>query len=125
MKNKLTIKNVQGEYLQHVIFEDQETQDSFVEMLAATSAWGKAEHQVEILDEEGKSLDPKQYETIASEYSIEIEDVTVQLEQQKINEEARVYLASTDWMVLRMMDIGTPIPEGIQVLRQQARDRIL
>ena len=45
--------------------------------------------------------------------------------QKEINEAAMKYLAETDFYVIRMMDVGIPMPEGMQVLRQQARDRIV
>ena len=45
--------------------------------------------------------------------------------QEQINKEALAYLAETDFYVIRMMDVGIPMPEGMQVLRQQARDRIV
>lgn len=62
---------------------------------------------------------------LPTEYAIEFEDVTTQIEQEKNNQEAEEYLKSTDWYVLRMMDVGTPIPDGIQVLRQNARNSIV
>ncbi len=62
-----------------------------------------------------------------SEYTyeiIEIPENTVS-EQELVNNQALKYLRETDYYVIRMMDIGTPIPNEIQVLRQQARDRIV
>ena len=51
--------------------------------------------------------------------------VEAKLIQDKINQEAEEYLKSTDFYVIRMMDSGLPMPEGMQLLRQQARDRIV
>ena len=45
--------------------------------------------------------------------------------QEQINKEAEEYLAKTDYFVIRMMDSGLPMPEGMHLLRQQARDRIV
>lgn len=62
---------------------------------------------------------------LPAEYTIEIEDITAQVEQEKINAEALAYLAATDWMVLRAMDNGTPVPQEIKDLRQAARDKVV
>lgn len=59
------------------------------------------------------------------DYYVEFEDITAQLNQEKLNAESLAYLAATDYYVIRMMDTGIPIPDGIQVLRQQARNSIV
>ena len=109
MKNKVTIKNAQGEYLQHVIFEDLSAQEAWLQMLHDTHAWGKPEYKVEIspekvieheaikakkevLDENGKVLEAATkarkayvekveavYEIIPSEYIVQVEDMTEEL----------------------------------------------
>ena len=45
--------------------------------------------------------------------------------QQQTNREARAYLASTDWYVIRQQENGTPIPQDILDARQAARDSII
>ena len=45
--------------------------------------------------------------------------------QDTINQEARDYLASTDWMVLREADDGTAITAEIKQLRADARIAII
>ena len=102
MKNKVTIKNNQDETLQFVFFEDQQIQDEWIQMLANTSAWGEV-----------------------GEYSVTIEDFEGIKTQEEINQEALTYLFATDHHVFKMMELGTPMPEGMSVLRQQARDRIV
>jgi hypothetical protein len=62
---------------------------------------------------------------LKAEYTIEIEDITAQVEQEKINAEALAYLASTDWMVVRFAENGTPYPEEIKAERAAARARIV
>ena len=47
-----------------------------------------------------------------------------QIQEQK-NGEARKYLASTDWYVIRFADTGIEIPADIKLKRQQARDSIV
>lgn len=46
-------------------------------------------------------------------------------EQERINAEARQYLDSTDWYVMRFRETGVEIPEDIRVARQAARDRVI
>lgn len=41
------------------------------------------------------------------------------------NQEARAYLASTDWYVIRNQETGVAIPEEIAIKRQEARERII
>lgn len=68
---------------------------------------------------------PAVMQTIPSEFTVEIVDISAEIEQARVNAESEQYLKNTDWYVLRMMDSGVPVPEGIQLLRQQARDRIV
>jgi hypothetical protein len=62
---------------------------------------------------------------LKAEYEISIEDITAKVEQEKINAEALVYLASTDWLVIREMDAGIPCPAEIKAERAAARARIV
>ncbi|MFN5251830.1 MAG: hypothetical protein ACK5DE_12355 [Bacteroidota bacterium] len=61
----------------------------------------------------------------SGDYTIEIEDITDQVEQERINAEATEYLASTDWMVIREMDAGVPCPAEVKAERAAARARIV
>ena len=45
--------------------------------------------------------------------------------QQQTNTEARAYLASTDWYVIRLQETGQAIPEEILEARSQARSRVV
>lgn len=45
--------------------------------------------------------------------------------QQQKNAEARAYLASTDWYVIRQQETGVSIPPDILTSRQAARDSII
>lgn len=60
-----------------------------------------------------------------AEYTIEIEDITAQLEQEKANAEALKYLAETDWLMFRELETGKPMPEEIKIKRQEARDKVV
>lgn len=45
--------------------------------------------------------------------------------QQQVNAEARAYLSSTDWYVLRQQETGIAIPAEILELRAEARARVI
>lgn len=53
------------------------------------------------------------------------QDKLHKIEQERINQEARAYLAETDWYVSRFVDEGTPIPENIQMKRKEARSKVV
>ena len=46
------------------------------------------------------------------------------VKQEAINKEARDYLASTDWYVVREMETGVPAPQEIKDARQEARLKV-
>ena len=58
-------------------------------------------------------------------YSVQVTDATAELNQKRINLEAKDYLASTDWYIIRELDSGVPTPPEIKTERQLARDRIV
>jgi hypothetical protein len=69
------------------------------------------EQQVEVapavIDEEGNEVVPALFETQVVEvpgYTVEITDLTAQLEQEKANAEAEAFLAGSDWKVIRHRD---------------------
>lgn len=62
---------------------------------------------------------------LRAEYTVEIEDITKKLEQEKANAEALAYLASTDWYIIRELDSGEPCPEDVKQKRQAAREAIV
>lgn len=85
MNIKLTIKNISNEVLQTCIFHEQETLDAFVEMIASNFTFGKPEHSIYIpavLNDYGEELSPESTEVIPSEYIIEQEDITAQIDEQ-------------------------------------------
>jgi hypothetical protein len=47
------------------------------------------------------------------------------IDQQKINEEALAYLASTDWMIVRQAETGVPCPQNVLDARAAARAAIV
>lgn len=62
---------------------------------------------------------------LKAEYTVEITDISAQLQQERINKESLDYLASTDWLVIREMDSGVPCPADIKAARQAAREAIV
>lgn len=58
-------------------------------------------------------------------YTVEYIDITAELEQEKINQDALAYLASTDWLIIREIDCGMPCPAEVKALRQAARAKIV
>ncbi len=47
-----------------------------------------------------------------------------QAEQGAIDTEARAYLASTDWYLVREMETGVPTPQEVKDARQDARLKV-
>lgn len=45
--------------------------------------------------------------------------------QDNINNEAQAYLDLTDRLFIRELDNGKPMPEGMKLLREEARQRII
>ena len=62
---------------------------------------------------------------LPGEYTVIQEDISAEIEQQKINKEALAYLNSTDWYVIRQLETGTAIPASILTERAAARNRIV
>jgi hypothetical protein len=83
------------------------------------------------VDEHGKEISPavpavtEEWLLLRAEYTIEIEDIGAQLEQERINREALEYLASTDWLIIRELDAGIPCPADVKEARSEARSRIV
>lgn len=79
------------------------------------------QHERDELDAMGKPTGNR----LPAEYTIEIEDIGDELERQRVNAESLAYLASTDWLIIREMDEGTPCPPEIRQARAEARARIV
>lgn len=83
--------------------------------------WGHGLPERPELDEMGEPTGV----ILPAEYTVEIEDITAQHEQNKINTEALAYLTSTDWYIIRELDEGKPCPTEIKAERAAARARII
>jgi hypothetical protein len=62
---------------------------------------------------------------LKAEYTIEILDISAQVEQEKQNAEALAYLESTDWLIIREIDAGVPCPVDVKAKRAEARSKIV
>lgn len=58
-------------------------------------------------------------------YWLEYIDITLQVEQEKINAEALAYLASTDWLIVREVETQVPCPPEVKQLRAEARLKVV
>ncbi len=78
MKKLFKVKNLNGDELQRVIFEKEESMQDFQDLLAKDSAWGKATYDEVIpapLDPEtGEKIGEDEIIHHAAEYEIEITD---------------------------------------------------
>lgn len=62
---------------------------------------------------------------LRAEYTVEIEDISAKVQQDKDNAEALAYLAETDWMIIREVDAGVPCPVDVKAKRAEARAKIV
>lgn len=62
---------------------------------------------------------------LKAQYTIEIQDISQQLEKERINNNSLAYLAATDWLIIREIDSGVECPAEIKTLRQAAREAII
>lgn len=93
--------------------------------------------QPAVLDEQGNEISPAVpevlavpyqaavYETVPAEYTYEVVDATAEIDQQRINAEARAYLASTDWVIIKSLETGIQVPMEITLARAAARARVI
>lgn len=124
MINVKIINNASGLQTHGAKFDSTELANQWIDSQAAKGdrcAWGKPARSEEIRDEEGNLLEVIEHE---AEYTVVIEDISTQVQQEEANRAAREYLASTDWYVVRFMETGVEIPEEVSQARQDAREVI-
>jgi hypothetical protein len=145
---KATVKKLDGTYLDHSNFASEDAAMEWFGPRIDQGVYGQkhvpAQYQTvtvviqeALLDEQGEEISPAVTEDhedlvreeIAAQFVIEFEEITelsiLDPEQERINSEAKAYLASTDWYVIRMTEIGVPIPEAVSQARQFARSSIV
>jgi hypothetical protein len=113
---KISIKNLSGIQTHGAEMADP---TAWIAEGIAGNWWGLPERSE--LDEMGQPTGV----ILPAEYTVEIEDITAQVAQDAINAEALAYLASTDWLIIREVDAGTPCPAEIKALRAEARSKIV
>ena len=91
--------------------QDVITNEAWFEVQGEAQAWLD-------IQEANQSFGPKE------EYEVVISDISQEIEQEKTNQEALAYLASTDWMVIRELDSGEPCPAEVKALRAAARLKV-
>lgn len=102
------------------IFETEQQAETWVAQEELNKSFGMPAHPE--LDEEGLVTGV----IIPAEYEVVITDITAEVLQKRINEEAEAYLKSTDWYVIRAQeDPSKPIPQQILTLRVAARAGIV
>lgn len=151
---KIIIKK-QGIITNQAIHETEELSNAWLSKEIANCSFGKPERWVQesqedvsnalesreviLREAEAAIIDPETNEVIseardavviteyrlAAEYTVETADVTAQVEQDRVNQEALAYLASTDWMVTRYAETGTAIPADVLTARAAARSSIV
>lgn len=118
---QVSIKNIKSQQITNAAqFEAQEIAQEWIDCHSSMGSFGKLERLVpqsecnpeelaealellpEVVGDDGfvspaLARLPKTFEVI-------IEDITAQVEQEKINEEARSFLSSTDWKIIRHQD---------------------
>lgn len=72
----------------------------------------------------GPDEEKKRYK-FPAQYSIELFDVTEQVNQQALNEASEAYLKETDWYVTRFSETGLAVPAEVLQKRSTARASIV
>lgn len=127
---KVSIKNKATQQITHgATFATQAEVDQWIDSCESICAWGKPQHQVEvtpaIYNDAGELIQAAVLETVLCEYEIIQEDISARLQQEAVNAQARAYLASTDWLIIREQETGAPCPADIKSARQAARDSVV
>ena len=117
-------------------FETQEMLESELARHEGMGSFGQKKETVErqvlifpaVVDSEGLEISPAQFEAQMVDlegYTVEIIDISAQLEQERINSESLKFLAESDWMVTRMAETQQPVPEEVLLARAAARASIV
>lgn len=81
--------------------------------------WGKPERM------EFTGLGDPTGNILPAEYEVEQIDITAQIKQEKTNQEALDYLASTDWYIVRLSETGVSVPVDVLLKRAEARTKVV
>jgi len=117
---KVIVKK-QEEITHSAMFSSQEEADEWIVKCKSEMVWGSPEINEEILNENGEIT----INRTPSEYEVIIEDCTNEVEINKASQEALVYLASTDYKVIKSIETGVELDPEVKRLRQEARLKII
>lgn len=117
-------------------FPSQEEAQAWLSSHEGMGTFGQKKETVErqvlifpaVVDSEGLEVSPAQYEiqqVEVSGYTVEMLDISAQLEQEATNAAALKLLAESDWMVLRELDGGVACPQEVKDARAAARASIV
>lgn len=117
-------------------FPSQEEAQAWLDRHEGIGTFGQKKETVErqvlifpaVIDSEGLEVSPAQFEAQMVDlegYTVEMLDISAQLEQEATNAAALKLLAETDWMVLRELDSGVACPQEVKDARAAARAAIV
>jgi len=131
---EVKIRNIQGIQTHGAEFDTEQEAQSWIDSIVSMNPcpWGIAAQTIqqqvetqpaviesqEMLDENGLSFDPPQFQDVEispaqyemqevelpGSYTVEIVDKTAQVQQEQTNQNAKQFLAESDWKVLRHRD---------------------
>jgi hypothetical protein len=128
---KASVKNLQNIETHFALFETQELAEQWFNLnkfqfgkLARTLFEIQfTDESIEDAIDSEETLDGIVY-SFPDAFTVEYTDVTVDVNYEKEAREARAYLASTDWYIIRKTETGVDIPAEITLLRAEARLKI-
>lgn len=82
------------------IFNSQEEANAWIAKCESEEVWGAPEIRETVLNENGE----ENINITPAEYEVLIEDCTAEVEQERINKEAKEYLIKTDYVVLKFAE---------------------
>lgn len=97
---RIKILNNSGNLLAHKDCSSQQEIDDYLKYLSESKSWGNPEILEEVLNENGEITT----NSTPAEYEVLIEDCTAEVEQERINKEAKEYLVKTDYVVLKFAE---------------------
>lgn len=101
----------------------------------ASSTESQVEISPAVIDEDGVEISPAQFETQVTEipareeviegYTVEILDISAQLEQEAINKQSLEFLVATDYIVVRAAERNEELSAEFKAQREAARAAII
>lgn len=125
-----------GQITNQASFPTQEEAQAWLSSHEGMGTFGQKKETVErqvlifpaVVDSEGLEISPAQFEAQMVDlegYTVEMLDISAQLEQEATNASALAFLAESDWMILRELDSGVACPQEVKDARAAARASIV